>query len=179
MKMWRLLPFAALIAASTVQAELIVVDKSVAPQEFIYEHPSLHFLVFSIPEARGQAILPPAPVFVYPPPLIWRAPGTMPPYPPATLPGFNRPGSPTNRDIAIYNLGRAHAMSQNLYRQDAGLGIYFGPSPSATGLLLGPAWNTWAYPPVAPGSNHPSNRDNASYLIERAHRFSQDAYRRP
>ena len=41
-----------------------------------------------------------------------------------------------------------------------------------------------AYPPVnnRPGFNqpsHPSNRDNTTYNLERAHRFSMDAYRKP
>ncbi|WP_126443834.1 hypothetical protein [Sulfuricystis multivorans] len=179
MKSLRVLVLLSALASNAAQAELIIADKTVPPQELVYEHPFLHFLVFTSPEARGQAILPPAPVFVNPPPLIWRAPGTMPPYPPPTPPGFNRPGNPSSLDIASYNLARAHAMSQNLYRRENGLALYFGPTSSVSGIMYSPAWSVWPYPPLAPGSSHPSNRDNASYLIERAHRFSQDAYRRP
>lgn len=163
----------------SARAELILLDKTTAPQEFVHEHPFLRFLVFATPEARGQAILPPAPVFVPPPPLLWRAPVAMPPYPPATPLAFNRSGAPSNRDLAIYQLGRAHAMGQNLYRAPTGAFLYdpvtlwWAPAPSPYG------WAFSSYPPPAPGSTHPSNRDNASYLIERAHRFSQDAYRKP
>ncbi len=159
------------------QAELIVADKSVPAQEFAYEHPFLRFLVFSSPEARGQAILPPAPTFVAPPPLIWRAPGTMPPYPPATPLGFNQSGTPSNRDLTSYSLARAHAMGQGLYRRDDAWSLYYGPTTWIGTPLYG--WGVQAYPPVAPGASHPSNRDNASYLVERARRCRRGAYRKP
>ncbi|MCX8087253.1 MAG: hypothetical protein N3C63_10200 [Rhodocyclaceae bacterium] len=173
----RIVLLAASLAIFPARAELIVADKSVPPHEFAYEHPFLRFLVFSSPETRGQAILPPAPVFVAPPPLLWRAPGAMPPYPPATPRGFNLSGAPSNRDLASYSLARAHAMGQGVYRRENGWSLYFGPTTWLGTPLYG--WGAPAYPPVAPGASHPSNRDNASYLIERAHRFSQDAYRKP
>lgn len=170
---------AAVILSAPARAELIVGDMSVPPQEFVYEHPFLRFLVFSSPETRGQAILLPAPVFVAPPPLIWRAPGSMPPYPPATPLAFNRSGTPSNRDLVSYSLARAHAMGQGVYRHNDGWSLYYGPT---TSWLASPLYGGWAlspYPTPAPGTSHPSNRDNASYLLERAHRFSQDAYRKP
>lgn len=171
---------AAIVAAafggsgSVVHAELLIADQ--APAVEYYGHPVLRSLVFVSPETRAQSILPPAPVFVAPPSLIWRAPGAMPVYPPATVPGFNRPGSPSNRDVAAYNLARAHAFSQDLYRQDGNTSLWYGPARQGDWLWLGAPT---LYPPLAPGLNHPSNRDNAGYLIERAHRFSQDAYRKP
>lgn len=155
--------------------ELLISDRTVT-QEY-YCHPALRSLMFVSPETRAQAILPPAPVFVAPPPLIWRAPGTRPIYPPPVmLSGVNRAGMPSNRDMAAYNLARAHAFSQNLYRRDDNARIWFGPVPADGWLWLG---DPLLYPPLAPGLNHPSNRDNAGYLIDRAHRFSQDAYRKP
>lgn len=161
------------LASPCAHAELIVVDRDVAPQSVVYEHPALRSVVFLTAESRGQAILPPSPVFVAPPPLIYRAPGPlMPPYPPATWSGFNRPGAPSNLDVVNYSLARAHAMSQNLYRRD-GVSIYFGPNPWLTPY----PWSS--YPPIPAGQSHPSNRDNTLYLLDRAHRFSQDAYRKP
>lgn len=165
---------AALGNSEDVRAELLIVDQSVVAE--YHGHPVLRSLVFVSPEARARAILPPAPVYVAPAPLIWRAPGTVPMYPPAAPPGFNRPGAPSNRDVAAYNLARAHAFSQNLYRQDGNASLWYGPTRQDDWFWLGAPT---LYPPLAPGLNHPSNRDNASYLIERAHRFSQDAYRRP
>lgn len=172
---------AAALVAAPARAELIIADRSVPPQEFAYEHPFLRFLVFSSPETRGQAILPPAPVFVAPPPLIWRAPGATPPYPPAMPPAFNRGSAPSNRDLASYSLARAHAMGQGFYRRDNGwpLSLYYGPTTSWYGTPLYGGWTLSPYPPAAPGASHPSNRDNANYLIERAHQYSQDAYRTP
>jgi hypothetical protein len=173
----------AMLVACGASAELLISDSSMEPQtDYQFGHPMLHFLVFSSPETRGQAILPPAPVFVAPPPLIWRASGIMPPYPPASPTGFNQPGSPSNRDIAGYSLARAHAMGQNLYdRRNNAWAPLVSPNPSALAWPTPYAWSwgTTPYPPVAPGQTHPSNRDNASYLLERAHRFSQDAYRKP
>lgn len=167
------------VAAGAAQAELVVVDQNVPPHEFAYPHPFLRFLVFTNPVSRGQAILPPAPVFVTPPPLIWRAPGAIFPYPPATPPGFNRPGAPSPRDQASYLLARAHAMSQGVYRSDSSWSLYLAPPSPTWTLPYGYGWGVSPYPPVAPAASHPSNRDNAAYLIERAHRFSQDAYRKP
>jgi hypothetical protein len=169
--------------ALPAHAEVLVIDHTITPQPaHLYQHPLLPSLVFVNPESRGQAILPPAPVFIAPPPLIWRAPGTSPAYTSPALRAFNQPGNPSNRDMASYNLARAHAMSQNLYRENAPVVLYGGASSliwyggaGAFPLL----WNIPAYPPVPPGQSHPSNRDNASYLIDRAHRYSQDAYRKP
>ncbi|MCX7898312.1 MAG: hypothetical protein N2441_10630 [Rhodocyclaceae bacterium] len=168
------------------RAELIVVDTSAPPAEIYYAHPTVRSLVFVSPEMRAQAILPPSPVFVAPPPLIWRAPGTTPLSPPgAILLGVNRAWVPGNRDLAAWNIARAHAFSQDLYRRQDGAAAttLAGGSPAVGWLWVGSAptalWLASPYPPPAPQASHPSNRDNATYLIERAHRFSQDAYRRP
>lgn len=170
----RILAVVAALGSGGGHAELLIDGRPVTAD--YYGHPVLRSLAFISPEMRAKAILPPAPVFVAPPPLIWRAPGVMPMYPPATPPGFNRPGSPANRDVAAYNLARAHAFSQNLYRQDGNASLWYGATRQTDWLWLGtPA----LYPPLAPGLNHPSNRDNASHLLERAHRFSRDAYRKP
>jgi hypothetical protein len=170
------------VASGGLRAEIVLDATAEGP--VYYAHPLLHSLVFVSPEKRAQAILPPAPVFVAPPPLIYRAPASPVLYPPARAPGFNQGASPSNRDASAYSIARAHAFSQDLYRKNGvppfsgwgwiaypGTGVYSYPYPYY-------GWNT-LYPPLAPGLNHPSNRDNASYLIERAHRFSQDAYRRP
>ena len=165
------------VASGGLRAEIVLDATAEGP--VYYAHPLLHSLVFVSPEKRAQALLPPAPVFVAPPPLIYRAPASPVLYPPARAPGFNQGASPSNRDASAYSIARAHAFSQNLYRRN-------GVSLSAGGWVVYPetgvypyyGWNT-LYPPLAPGLNHPSNRDNASYLIERAHRFSQDAYRQP
>jgi len=164
-----------LFACASAQAELVILDQSVAPQFDGYVHPALRSLVFLSHESRGQAILPAAPTFIAPPPLMYRAPGpVMPLYPLATLPGFNRSGAPTNLDMAGYSIARAHAMSQDLYRRE-GSPVYVGANP----WFMPYAWPYAPYPPVPAGRSHPSNRDNNIYLLDRAHRFSQDAYRKP
>ncbi|MBS1198959.1 MAG: hypothetical protein H6R18_2744, partial [Proteobacteria bacterium] len=146
--------------------------------EYAYEHPSLRSLVFVSPESRQMAILPAPPVFLPPPPMLMRAPGGMPAYPPAmAVDGLNSPARPSNRDNTIYLMQRAHTFSQDLHRRDAA--VYFWNAPLSYGWLS----NGYPYPPVvAPGFNQtakPSNRDNATYNLERAHRFSADAYRKP
>lgn len=175
----------AMIGPGAASAELLIDDASLPPQEILYAHPALRSLVFVSPEARAQAILPPAPVFVAPAPLIWRAPGVSPLTPPPSPLAFNRSGSPSNRDLSAYAIARAHAFSQNLYRRDGApvSPIFLGYGGNGGWFWIGEAptafWLTPTYPPPAPGASHPSNRDNAASLLERAHRFSQDAYRRP
>lgn len=173
----------AITAGSGSRAE-IVIQESAGKEVEYYAHPALRSLVFVSPTARAQAILPPAPAYVPPPPLIWRAPGITPLAPPPAI-VFTRPGAPSNRDLAAYGVARAHAFSQDLYRRN-GVGSgnvwWYGPVNGGWLWLGAPTaglWLTPAYPPPAPGASHPSNRDNAAYLIDRAHRFSQDAYRRP
>ncbi len=169
------LMMAVVFGSTRVVAEVLIMDS--ADDMGYHGHPVLRSLVFISPETRAQAILPPAAVFVAPAPLIWRAPGTISVYPPPSPLGFNSPGSPSNRDVVSYNLARAHAFSQNLYRRDgeAGNRLWFGPFRGNAWSVLG---DPLLYPPLAPGLNHPSNRDNSSYLLERAHRFSQDDYRK-
>lgn len=159
-------------------AEIVVAPNALAGAFYAYEHPALRSLVFVSPEARQMAILPPAPVFITSPPLLMRAPTAMPTYPPVIMqPGINVPAHPGNRDNVNYILQRAHGFSQNLYREDAS---FYSGAPA-----YGYGWLTYgsAYPPVAtPGFNQParpSNRDNATYLMDRAHRFSMDGYRQP
>lgn len=140
--------------------------------DYAYAHPSLRSVVFNSPEARQMAILPPAPVFVPLPPLIWRAQAPFPAYPPPAAAGFNRPPRPSNRDVTTYNLQRAHGFGQELYYRDGYLNL--------GGLTLYPWLGSTmpAYPPATAGAR-PSNRDNTTYNLERAHRFSMDAYKKP
>ena len=80
-------------------------------------------------------------------------------------------------DGTTYHLQRAHGFGQELFYRGAGLNLHIG-SPSYPFSY----WNynlMPAYPPAAPGSTRPSNRDNTTYNLERAHRFSMDAYKRP
>lgn len=160
-------------------AEIVFLkDGSVVTVEsaYAYAHPSFRSVVFNSPESRQVAILPPAPVFVAPPPLIWRAPSPFPAYPPAAAAGFNSPARPSNRDVTTYNLQRAHGFSQELYYRDA----YRDGRLSLGGLTLYP-WLGSTMPAYAPvtGGSHPSNRDNTTYNLERAHRFSMDVYKKP
>lgn len=164
---------ALLLSSPASRAELLVAGRSVASE--YYSHPSLRSLVFVTPETRAQAILPPAPVFVAPAPLIWRAPSGALPSPPATLPGFNRSGAPANRDLAAYSVARAQAMRQDLHRKNGAI-IWFGPVYPDDWFWFGASPY---YSPPAPGLTRPGNRDNARQLVERAHRFSQDAYHKP
>lgn len=178
---------AAGIAAASLpaRAEILFLDggKVVsADAGYAYQHPSLRSVVFVTPEARQMAILPPAPVFIAPPPLLWRAPTAMPVYPPPMpyVGGINYSSRPSNRDLNTYNMQRAHAFSQELFYRDT----YLSLGHSNPALIwysyggLGPA-----YPPPQPaGFNQParpSNRDNAAYHMERAHRFSMDLYKKP
>jgi len=186
MNAWRTLRRGAcLVIAATafmlpVRAELLIDEKAPAADGF-YAHPALRSLVFVSPEARGQAILPPAPYFLAPPPLIWRAPGTSWLYPPSVPPGFNRPSAPSQRDLAAYHIARAHAMGQGLYKRNGEMAFWFGPAGAMGAYLDAYGWyaQPWLYPPANPVTGWPSNADNARYLIERAHRFSQDGYRKP
>ena len=165
--------------ATTAAAEILFIEggsvASVEPR-YAFAHPSLRSVVFITPEARQMAILPPAPVFVQPPPLLWRAPSPFPASPPASMIGApNASARPSNRDVATYHLQRAHGFSQELYYRDTYLSLGTPTYPlSYWSSSLMPA-----YPPVAPGSSRPSNRDNNAYNLERAHRYSMDAYKKP
>lgn len=134
------------VLGGVARAELLIVDQTAQPD--YYGHPMLRSLVFASPESRAQAILPPAPVFVAPAPLIWRAPGPLTVYPPAAPPGFNRPGAPSNRDVAAYNLARAHAFGQDLYRRDGDARAWYGPTRTYDWRWMG---DPSLYPPLAPG----------------------------
>lgn len=170
---------AVLAVATPASAEILFMEGgkvvSVEPG-YSFAHPSLRSVVFITPEARQMAILPPAPVFIQPPPLLWRVPSPFPAYPPASVAGApNTSSRPSNRDVATYNLQRAHGFSQELFYRDTylNLGAPAYPLSYWTGGLMP------AYPPVAPGSSRPSNRDNNTYNLERAHRYSMDAYKKP
>jgi hypothetical protein len=117
------------VVSGGLRAEILIDATDSAP--IYYVHPALHSLVFLTPESRAQSILPPSPVFVSPPPLIYRAPSSFLLYPPAGVPGFNQSASPSNRDASAYSIARAHAFSQNLYRKD-------GPVVALGGWLLYP-----------------------------------------
>lgn len=182
----------AAFVAAPVQAEIVFLEGGqVASAEpaYAYQHPSLRSVVFVSPEARQLAILPPAPVFVQPPPLLWRAPSSVfPIYPPASVPvGINASNRPSNRDVATYHLQRAHTFSQDLYNKNTyiNLGSNLTIYPYGYGNYYGyGATYSYPYPPVVGtgGFNQPirpSNRDNAAYNLERAHNFSMDRYRKP
>ena len=170
--------FLASLITSIASAEIVLpVGGGQGEASFAYEHPSLRSLVFISPESRQMAILPPSPVFLMTPPLLMRVPATIPAYPPVTgYPGFNVSSHPSNRDTTTYNLQRAHNFSQDVYRE--------GVSPYGD-QAYGYGWLGYGsnYPPAAaPGFNQParpSNRDNTTYNLERAHRFSMDTYRKP
>lgn len=178
-----------LVSGVPAGAEIILLANGTATSadtEFMYTHPRMRSVVFATAYARDQAILPPSPYFVTPAPLLMRPGGPYIAYPPvAYRPGVNVPAHPSNRDNATYALTRAHAFGQELYTTGtyANLGttptLYASPYGYGYGYGLMPA-----YPPVnnRPGFNqpaHPSNRDNTTYNLERAHRFSMDAYRKP
>lgn len=156
------------------QAEIVVQEDAAV----LYAHPQLRSLVFENEQARQMVVFPATPIFIAPPPLLMRAPGSMPAYPPA-MPygGINQPARPGNQNNSIYLLQRAHGFSQDLYRRD--VPVYFWNAP------LGYQWLSYGtpYPPaMAPGFNQParpSNRDNNLYLLNRAHDFSMDRYRKP
>lgn len=165
---------AGILFTTAAAAEILFMEGgNVASVErsYSFAHPALPSVVFITPEARQMAILPPAPVFIQPPPLLWRVPSPFPAYPPVA-PGSSRP---SNRDLATYNLQRAHGFSQELFYRDT----YLNLGAPAYPLSYWPGGFMPAYPPVAPGRSHPSNRDNNTYNLERAHRYSMDAYKKP
>ena len=171
-----------LLAAASARAEIILLEGGQAisvDSSFVYAHPRMRSVVFSSPQYREMAILPPVPYFMGTPPLLMRAPGPLIAYSPALYqPGINYPVRPSNRDVTTYNLARAHAFSQDYYR--AGNYTNYAYSPF---LYASPYYGTMPYyPPVnrSGGFNQParpSNRDNTTYNLERAHRFSMDAYK--
>ncbi|MDO8932785.1 MAG: hypothetical protein Q7U97_10355 [Rhodocyclaceae bacterium] len=169
---------AGVLSATAASAEILFMEGgNVASVEagYAFAHPSLRSVVFITPEARQMAILPPAPVFIQPPPLLWRVPSPFPQYPPAgTAAALNASSRPSNRDVTTYHLQRAHGFSQELFYRDTYLNLGTPAYPTYWNNSLMPA-----YPPPAPGSSRPSNRDNTTYNLERAHRFSMDAYKKP
>lgn len=181
--------FAALLAsgatllASSAGAEIVFLPGGqVASAEgaYVYQHPSLRSVVFVSPETRQMSILPPVgPYVLTPPPLLWRSPTAMPLYPPVVfVQGVNNPPRPSNRDMTNYSLQRAHAFGQRLYSRNNDFGIGIGPWWYGYGYGgLGPIYA----PPQLPGFNQParpSNQTMSNYHLERAHRFSMDAYRK-
>lgn len=171
------------LAASPLQAEIILLDgdKAVSvDSSYVYAHPRMRSVVFASPQYRDMAILPPMPYFMGTPPLLMRAPVPFIAYPPAVYQsGINYPVRPSNRDITTYNLARAHAFSQEAYY--AGSYSHYAASPF---LYASPYSTMPYYPPInrSGGFNQParpSNRDNTTYNLERAHRFSMDLYKKP
>ena len=169
-----------LLATSTATAEIVFLEggKAVSVESsYIYAHPSMRSVVFVSPQAREMAIFPPAPYFLAVPPMLMRAPSPFVAYPPVVYQsGINLPIRPSNRDVATYNVGRAHAFSQELYYSNAGSSATIYAWPYSYGVMP-------YYPPAGGigGFNQPvrpSNRDNTTYNLERAHRFSMDAYKK-
>lgn len=158
-------------------AEIVFLDNgqvASVDSAYVYAHPSMRSVVFASPQARAMAILPPVPYFINSPPLLLRAPAPYASYPPVVYQsGINAPLRPSNRDVATYNIERAHSFSQESYYPENSLRLFalpYGVMPY--------------YPPVSGSGGfnqpiRPSNRDNASYSIERAHRFSMDTYKKP
>ena len=178
---------AACFAACPAEAEIILMEGGAAisaDAAYVYAHPMMRSVVFASPQAREAAIIPVAPYYIAPPPLLMRAPVPYIGYPPVIYqPGINNPVRPSNRDNATYNLARAHAFGQELYY--AGTYANSGSAPMLYAAPYNYGYGVMPYyPPVnpRPGFNQParpSNRDNTTYNLERAHRFSMDAYRKP
>ena len=181
LRFWTSLMLLSGVACFPARAEIILLEGGhaiSAEPAYVYAHPALRSLVFSSPQARDVAILPPVPYFVSAPPLLLRAQVPYAAYPPVVYSsGINQPVRPSNRDAASYSLYRAHAFSQKAYEADNDETAALYAWPYTYSLMP-------YYPPVnaSGGFNQParpSNRDNASYNLERAHRFSADAYKRP
>lgn len=172
-----------LFASAPLQAEIILLEGNQAvsvDSSYAYAHPRMRSVVFSSPQYRDMAILPPTPYFMATPPLLMRAPGPLIAYPPVVYQaGINYPLRPSNRDVTTYNLARAHAFSQGAYSSGA-----YANYPVSPFLYASPYSTMPYYAPViqSGGFNQParpSNRDNTTYNLERAHRFSMDAYKKP
>lgn len=165
------------LATFPATAEIVFLENGQAvsiDSAYIHVHPSMRSVVFASQQARAMAILPPVPYFINSPPLLLRAPAPYASYPPVVYQsGINAPVRPSNRDVATYNIERAHSFSQGLYYPE-----------NAPRLFALPYGVMPYYPPVSGSGGfnqpiRPSNRDNASYSIERAHRFSMDTYKKP
>lgn len=167
------------------QAEIVLLDDGRAfsvDSSYQHAHPRLSSLVFVSPQARDFTLWPSVSYFVPGAPLLL---GVAPPqiaYPPAIYRGGIHPtASPSNRDNVSYSLARAHAFSQDAYSKDSYL------RASSPDYSVRPYAASGFYYPYAPvnatgGFNQParpSNRDNTSYNLDRAHRFSMDAYKKP
>lgn len=171
-----------LLATFSATAEIVLIEGGAVESTYVYAHPSLQSIVFFSPQTRDMAIFPPSPYFVNYPPLLLRAPSPYAvDYPPVVYQsGINATARLSNRDVTSYNIGRAHAFSQEYYYPET----YSSYPGSAPVLYTGPYGVMPYYPPTTGtgGFNQPvrpSNRDNTSYSIERAHRFSMDAYKSP
>lgn len=171
--------------ASPAWAEIILLDNGgvVSSDAYAYEHPTMRSVVFSSPQARAAAIIPIAPNYVMAQPMLMRSPVPYIAYPPVIYSaGINNPVRPSNRDNVTYSLARAHAFGQAFYDPGSYAGsaapmLYAAPYAYGYGIMP-------YYPPAnpRPGFNQParpSNRDNTTYNLDRAHRFSMDAYRKP
>lgn len=170
-----LLGFLAGFCASLAQGEILFVDESghVLPSPYLYAHPLLPSVVFVDREAYRQA----APVqeggVQHGPDALRHGYGPFVPTPGVST--MNQPDRASNRDMNTYSLSRAHMFSQRLWDKpkDASATHYYPYYPA--GWML--------YPPVPATSgvnvpSHPSNRDNNTYNLNRAHSFSMDLYKR-
>lgn len=172
-----------LLVTTSATAEIVLIEGEGVSVEsnYIYAHPYLQSIVFSSPQTREMAILPPSPYFINYPPLLLVPSPYAAGYPPVVYQsGINATARTSNRDLTSYNVGRAHAFSQEYYYPET-YQSYQGSMPV---LYTGP-YGVMPYYPPATGTggfnqpSRPSNRDNTSYSIERAHRFSMDAYKSP
>lgn len=167
------------VFASLAQGEILFVDENgrLLASPYLYAHPLLPSVVFIDSEAynRGSAVQEGG---------VRRAPDAVGyqygPYVPT--PGVattNQPDRASNRDMNTYSVARAHAFSQRRWDRpgeatQGGARAYYSPYYPAGWML---------YPPVPAVSgvnvpSHPSNRDNNTYNLNRAHSFSMDLYKR-
>lgn len=91
-------------------------------------------------------------------------------YPAQTFSGSSYSQQPTT--AAGYALQRSHAYSQNAYKDSASAARYFGPYGALPYVMQTPAT------PVFGQQGRMNARESAAYSVNRAHAFSQNAYRR-
>lgn len=176
----------ALLSPSLVQAEIVLPDMDAEPSmdsSYMHPHPRLNSLVFVSAQARDYALWPSVSYFVAGAPLLMNAIPPQTAYPPVIYRGGIHPtANPSNRDNITYSLARAHAFSQDFYNKDNYRRPFSSWEGSAFPYVSGISYYPYAPVNSAGGFNQPvrpSNRDNTSYNLDRAHRYSMDAYKKP
>ena len=172
----------------TASAEIILLDDGRAisvnslNSPYPAPNPQAASLAFAPPQARDTVLSPTGIYFFSGAPTLVGGFAPYIAYPPVIYrSGIHPTANPSNRDNVSYSLTRAHAFSQDLYDKDTdnrAAPRWSGNWPYASGM---------SYYPYAPvnatgGFNQPmrpSNRDNTTYSLDRAHRFSRDDYKKP